>query len=48
MIMEHLFGQEDTVQAVGGVAITVLLGTELNVAIVDVLCIDTILVLIFG
>ena len=41
-------GEEDTVGAIGRVAITGLLSTELNVAIVGVLGINSILVLVLG
>ena len=39
-------GEEDAVRAIGGIAVTGLLGTELNIALVVVLGIDAILVLI--
>jgi len=41
-------GEEDAVRAIGGVAITGLLSTELNVAVVAVLGINAILVLVLG
>ena len=40
--------QEDTERAIGGIAVTGLLGTELNIALVVVLGIDAILVSIMG
>ena len=40
--------EEDTVAALGGVAITGLLGTEVNVAFVGVLGIDAVLVSVMG
>ena len=41
-------GKKDTVLAIGGVAITGLVGTKLDVVLVSILGIDTILVLVLG
>ena len=41
-------GEEDTVLAVGGVAITGLVGTKLNIVVVAILGINAILVLVLG
>ena len=41
-------GEENVVRAIGGVAITGLLSTELHIALVVVLGIDTISILVLG